>query len=99
MLASDIPAQVDTAADMTVLPQTLVDQLGLVQIDRVPARGFDGHVSFVPSYLASIAIRGLSPTVVKILASRDEPFVLLGRDVLNRHRLVLDGPDLSLEVV
>src|SRR5688572_17553218 len=40
---NDIPAQVDTAADMTVLPQSLVDRLGLVQLDRVPAVGFDGH--------------------------------------------------------
>ncbi len=27
-----------------------------------------------------------------------ETFVLLGRDVLNRHRLLLDGPGLALEI-
>ena len=95
----NIPAQVDTAADMTVLPQSLVDTLGLVQLDRVPATGFGGHVSFVPSYIVRVEIRGLSSAVVKVLASRDEPYVLLGRDVLNRHRMVLDGPRLTLEML
>jgi hypothetical protein len=28
----------------------------------------------------------------------EEPFVLLGRDVLNGHRLLLDGPGLTHEI-
>ena len=32
------------------------------------------------------------------LANRDEPYILLGRDVLNSHRIVLDGPQLVLEI-
>jgi hypothetical protein len=34
----------------------------------------------------------------EVLANRDELYVLLGRDVLNRHRIVLDGPQLVLEI-
>jgi hypothetical protein len=33
-----------------------------------------------------------------VVASSGEPWVLLGRDVLNAHRLLLDGPHLTLEI-
>lgn len=36
----DVPAQIDTAADITVLPQRLVDELGLVQLDEMTIGGF-----------------------------------------------------------
>ena len=38
------------------------------------------------------------PRVIRVVASRDEPYVLLGRDVLNGHRVILDGPRLHLEI-
>jgi hypothetical protein len=38
------------------------------------------------------------PITVKVVASPDEPYALLGRDVLNKHTIVLDGPNLILEV-
>jgi hypothetical protein len=34
---------------------------------------------------------------VEVLAA-DEPYVLLGRDILNRYRVVLDGPKQKLEI-
>jgi hypothetical protein len=40
----------------------------------------------------------LEPVAVEVLASRDEPYVLLGRDVLNARRVVLDGPPLVQEI-
>ena len=94
----DIAAQVDTAADITVIPSGLMNELQLVQLDLTMAVGFDGRLAEVPSFLVKIAIRGFEESLTKVLASRDEPFVLLGRDVLNRHRLVLDGRALSLEI-
>jgi predicted aspartyl protease len=94
----DVAAQVDCAADITVIPSRVVEQLQLARLDMTMAMGFDGRLTEVPSYLVRIAIRGFPESTVKVLASRDEPFVLLGRDVLNRHRIVLDGPGLVLEV-
>ena len=43
--------------------------------------------------------RAIHPRVVVVLiAHAEEPFILLGRDVLNQHRLVLDGPGLAFEI-
>jgi hypothetical protein len=93
-----VPAQIDPAADLSVIPARLVEELKLVPLDSVSAVGFAGHTVTLPSFLVEIAIRDLQPVTVKALASHDEPYVLLGRDVLNRFTIVLDGPNLVLEV-
>jgi hypothetical protein len=93
-----LPAQIDTAADRTVIPGGLVARLGLVPLDELPVAGFGGQVLLVPTYLVELAIRTLLPQSIEVLAHAEEPFVLLGRDVLNRHRLLLDGPGQTLEI-
>jgi predicted aspartyl protease len=94
----DQPAQIDTAADRTVIPGGLVTQLGLVPADELPAAGFGGQVFRVITYLVKIQLRGLPPRLIDVLAHEGEPYILLGRDILNHHRLVLDGPGLALEI-
>jgi hypothetical protein len=92
------PAQIDTAADRTVIPGDLVGQLGLVPLDELPVAGFGGPVLLVPTFLVELSIRGLPTWQVEVIARDREPYVLLGRDVLNRQRLLLDGPDLAVEI-
>lgn len=94
----NVPAQIDTAADRTVIPNDLMAGLGLVPLDELPVMGFGGQVLLVRTYLVEIAVRGLLAVTVEVLAHESEPFVLLGRDILNRHRLLLDGPGLALEI-
>lgn len=93
----DLPAQIDTAADLTVLPADVVSQLQLVPLDQLAIQGFGGQVSLVPTYVVEIAVRGLRPLLVKTLGGT-EPFLLLGRDVLNEFRLELDGPQRVLTI-
>ena len=97
-VVADLPAQLDTAADMTVIPWQIVESLQLVQLDELSTMGFGGHVASVPTFLVRLAIRQCDPVVVEVLASRDEPHVLLGRDVLNHVHIVLNGPLLVLEI-
>ena len=94
----DVPAQLDTAADKTVFPGKLVDELGLDQTHLTKVMGFDGVISDAPLFLVQIAIRGQKPQTVEALSSYGEPFILLGRDVLNTFRIVLDGPNQALEI-
>ena len=84
---ADVPAQLDTAADVTVLPRELVDQLRLVQLGDALVQRFGGQIVSNPTFLVEIAIRSLPIEAVVVLASEVEPHVLLGRDVLNRHAL------------
>jgi hypothetical protein len=94
----EVPAQIDTAADVSVIPARLVAELQLVPLDSVLALGFGGHLLTLPTFLVEIRLRELEPVTVKVLASHDESYALLGRDVLNRYTIVLDGPGLVLEV-
>jgi hypothetical protein len=93
-----VPAQIDTAADLSVIPGRVVEELRLVPLDSVSALGFGGHLVTLPTFLVELQIRDLGPVTVKALASHDEPYVLLGRDVLNRFTILLDGPNLALEL-
>jgi hypothetical protein len=87
----NLPALIDTAADRTVIPGGLVGLLALVPLDELQVAGLGGQVFSVPTYKVELAIRTLLPHA-------EEPFILLGRDVLNHHRLLLDGPGLSFEI-
>lgn len=94
---SGIPAQVDCAADRTVLPMSLVRQLQLVALDQIPAAGLGGRVEMATTHVVEIGVELLPLHTVEVLAA-NEPYVLLGRDVLNRHRVVLDGPKQKMEI-
>lgn len=94
----EIPTQVDTAADLSVIPIRYVEKLELVPLDYVSALGFGGHLLTLPTYLVVLQIRGLDAMTIKVLSSPDGPFALLGREVLNHYAILLDGPSLALEV-
>jgi predicted aspartyl protease len=96
--AVESPAQLDTAADLTIIPSRLVEELGLLQVNEVPILGVGGRFDILPAFLVLIEIRGTSPRLVKVLSSPEEPYVLLGRDVLNHFRITLDGPNLVMDI-
>jgi len=50
----------------------------------------------LPTYLVELRVKELDPVTVKALASPDEPYALLGRDVLNRFTILPYGPPLPL---
>jgi hypothetical protein len=95
---ADLPAQIDTAADRRVIPAGLAQVLELLPMDELPVAGFGGQVFVIPTYLVGLAVRTFSADPVEVLAHPDEPFILLGRVVLNRHRVLLDGPALAFEI-
>ena len=95
---ADAPAQIDTAADRTVLPDSMVRSLGLVEDGRLLFQGFAGEVVELPVFLVEIRIASLEPILIRAALGQAEPHVLLGRDVLNRHDILLQGSQLSLEV-
>ncbi len=94
----ELPAQLDTGADRTIVPWKVVEELGLRPVRVIQAGGFEGTVTLLPTFLMQVEIRQLNFVIVECAASRSEPYVLLGRDVLNNYRLLLDGPQLKLEI-
>ena len=93
-----VPALMDTGAHMTCIPADLVEILSLQEIRRVNVIGFDGVMTSVPTYLVDVSIREERRVSKEVVASHRETTVLLGRDVLNHYRILLDGPNLTIEI-
>jgi hypothetical protein len=95
---SDIPAQLDSAADRTLIPETLAERLALPQLGTVTIGGVGGVQFVMPSYPVMLQIHDLLSQTIEVVASPGESWILLGRDVLNVLRSLLDGPQQALEI-
>ena len=98
LASPEMPALLDSGADRTVIPGKLVTALRLSALRTmlVGGLGNDPHQLFM--YSVVIQMRTLQSMEVEVIAHDDESFVLLGRDVLNQLRIVLDGPNQVLEI-
>ena len=95
---AELPAQIDPAADRTIIPIEVVEQIGLLPLDDISLVGLGGKITSYRTHLVSLAIRRCEAHMIEVAAYNGEPWILLGRDVLNQFRVVLDGPALALEV-
>jgi hypothetical protein len=94
----DIWGLVDSGADQSVLPEAMIVTLGLVKLDQEVIRGFDGRPQLLGTYKVVFQIRDLAPIELEIIASPHINYPIVGRDVLNRYKVVLDGPNGMLEI-
>jgi hypothetical protein len=95
---SELPAQLDTAADRTVIPEQFVRDLTLPRTGTITVEGIGGNVSTMPLHRAELALPGQQPRLFEVATTPNEPWILIGRDVLNSVRVVLDGPQQLLEI-
>ncbi|MCE9555522.1 MAG: hypothetical protein K8T91_19415, partial [Planctomycetes bacterium] len=97
-LATDVPLLIDSGADVTLLPKSSVDLLG-VETDTGEVyrlAGFDGTISFSQAVRVDL-ILGRKTFKGRFLLI-EQTWGVLGRDVLNHLCLVLDGPQLAWDV-
>jgi predicted aspartyl protease len=92
-----VPAYLDTAADITVVPLHLVRQLGITPVGQAGVRGLGEAQVSVDVYEIDIEIPHISIVSVLVIAHPDEPAVLIGRDILNLFRVTFDGPNQTVE--
>jgi len=96
--AENLSALADTGADQTVIPERFVGQLGLLKLDEEVVRGFDGTPQVLGTYSVILQVRDLIPMEVEVIASSRIPYAVVGRDVLNHYKIVLDGPNGVLDI-
>ena len=87
-----IPAFVDTGADATIVPIAIVRQLRAGVVTLKTVRGYTGGRRTGRTYLVDIEVGPFTLPGVEIVGDDATDEILLGRDVLNRLRLLLDGP-------
>jgi predicted aspartyl protease len=89
-----VPALVDSGADRTVIPMALVEEMDLPQAGSIEVAGLNQLAAMMAVYVIRIGVGDLPPVVADVIGAVGEPYVLLGRDVLNGYRVTLDGPGL-----
>src|ERR1022692_2630771 len=86
--SAEIPAQINSGADRTVIPSIVAEELELISVRDVMVEGLGSAAQTLPEFVVSVQIRLLEPIAVSVLAHEKETYVLLGRDVLNKLRVV-----------
>lgn len=92
-----VPALLDTAADITVLPDTLVDQLELAPVAETMVEGFEEQPKRAFVYVVAVHVVGTRLYPARVVTHSAE-YALLGRNVLNNLFVRLEGPDLQFGV-
>jgi predicted aspartyl protease len=92
VLLSEVPMLIDTGADATFLPSNAVEQLGIgtEKDSDFEVQVFDGEIKRVK--LAKLELYFLGKKFAGEYLLIDRTVGILGRNILNNIRILLDGP-------
>ena len=89
--------KLDSGADITVVPEQVVSALGITPKGHIWTGGYDGTYARRALYYVRLIVEGNQVAFVRCIAT-DRTTVLLGRNVLNRFHVVLDGKNLRFQI-
>jgi len=94
VIQSNILMLLDSGADVTLIPRTAVDLLGVAIVSdrQYELTGFDGSVSLAPVVRLELLFCGRTFRGQFLLI--DQAWGILGRNVLNAVPILLNGPNL-----
>lgn len=100
--ASTLVAQVDTGADVCVIPTRIVRSLSLVPYRTNSIQEHDGRITRKEVYRVRLTMGNVASIMVDCVNYQfldSDDYMILGREALNQLRLLLDGPaqDLSFQ--
>ncbi len=91
-------ALVDSGADGTMIPLSILEDIGARRVDRMRMRGVGGISQPVDIYEVSIQIGPFTVPKIYAVANDINQEMLLGRDVLNQFIITLNGLANSVEI-
>lgn len=90
-------AKIDSGADMTAIPEDLVNALGLIPAREIPTKGYKKGEQTHHTYFVDVSLDGHSFYTEVMAVERTN--VLIGRDILNQLKLILDGKNLNFDIM
>jgi predicted aspartyl protease len=91
-------ALLDSGADGTMIPHSLLFRIGSKFARTYQMTGVTGRTERVELYFVEIEIAGLKIPGIKAVASQFSDEVILGRDVLNHLIVTLNGIESRTEI-
>lgn len=98
LVVGPLRAFVDSGADATIVPYHYCQPLGLQVDDRKYLRSPWGERRVVDIYYLDIGIGTVRLPFIEVVADAEGDEVILGRSVLNKLRVLLDGPAQRIEI-
>lgn len=93
-----VTALLDSGSDGSLIPLDVIESLGAIRTDKVRIRGLFGGSSLVYLYLVNLRVGPHRLHKVEVAAVERRGEALIGRNVLNRFAVLLDGPANAVEI-
>lgn len=84
-------ALIDSGADISIIPMSYLRRISAPLIGRDRARSVWGDSRSVGVYAVSFKLEGLQIKTLRVLADEQGDEIVIGRTVLNRLKIILDG--------
>ena len=97
-LLGPFDALLDTGSDVSVVPSHLLEELGSHPTSYGTARSVWGTSRRVTVHIVAVEIDGIQFGAVQVLADEVGNEIIIGRTILNRLTLILDGPASMTEI-
>ena len=89
-----VAAVVDSAAAMTCIPESHVQQLGNLNYSFIQIRDLNNTIAEKRTYIINIELNNYRFNNVQVIAIAKD-YALIGRDILNQFKSILDAPNLQ----
>lgn len=93
-----IAAVIDTGADGTLVPQSLLDEIGAPLVDSKRIRSHWGEWRQVLVFTVDLGVNDLRFPSIEVVGDEVGSEIILGRNVLNRLSILLNGPRREIRV-
>lgn len=87
-----VEALIDTGADATLIPVAYLEQIGAEEVDRASMHSQWRERRIASIYSVAMEVDGHQFSAMWVVGDEWGDEIVLGRSVLNRLRLLLDGP-------
>jgi predicted aspartyl protease len=98
VLVGPLIALIDTGADGTTIPLKYLIDMDIPLDAPVRIRGPWGHSRSVKTFTVDIVINGVRFPNIEVVGDPLSEDILVGRNILNRFILLLDGPNRATDV-
>ncbi len=94
-----LPALLDSGADATLAPTRLLEEVNSAESGWVTLRTHFGQSLRAQKYLVNIQVNGILLPGQYVVGDDTGNEIILGRDILNKLPLFLDGPQQQTDVL